>query len=208
MAATKLVVGLTGGIGSGKSTAAALFAGRGAAIVDTDAIARALTRPGGEAIAAIRAAFGADLIGADGALDRARMRRLVFADAAAKRKLEQLLHPLILEQAQAQLLQLQSLPDVPYILLVVPLLAESPAFRQLVQRVLVVDCSVPTQAARVIGRSGLSAAEAEAIIAQQTPRAERLNIADDVLHNEGGLDRLAQQVAALHRRYSAMQNSN
>lgn len=208
MAATKLVVGLTGGIGSGKSTAAALFAGQGAAIVDTDEIARSLTRPGGEAIAAIGAAFGADLIGADGALDRARMRRLVFADGAAKRKLEQLLHPLILEQVQAQLQQLQSLRDVPYILLVVPLLAESPAFRQLVQRVLAVDCSVTTQAARVIGRSGLSAAEAEAIIAQQTPRAERLKIADDVLHNEGGLDSLAEQVAALHRRYSAMQNSN
>lgn len=205
MAATKLVVGLTGGIGSGKSTAAALFARHGAGIVDTDVIARSLTRSGGAAIAAIRAAFGADFIASDGALHRARMRRLVFSDGAAKLKLEQILHPLIFDQAKAQL---QTLQDSPYILLVVPLLTEIPGFRQLVGRILVVDCSEAVQLARVTSRSGLSESEASVIIAQQAPRAERLKIADDVLHNEADLEGLAEQVAVLHRRYASMQNSN
>ncbi len=201
MAAAQLVVGLTGGIGSGKSTAAALFAGHGAGIIDTDTIARSLTRSGGAAIAPIRAVFGADFIASDGALHRARMRRLVFSDGAAKHKLEQILHPLIFDQAKAQL---QTLQDSPYILLVVPLLTEIPAFRQLVRRILVVDCGKAVQLARVTGRSGLSESEASAIIAQQAPRGARLKIADDVLHNDGSLDNLTEQVAVLHQRYAAM----
>jgi dephospho-CoA kinase len=203
--AAQLVVGLTGGIGSGKSTAAELFAGHGAGIIDTDQIAHLLTRSGGKAIDAIRAAFGADFIGADGALDRVKMRRLIFADARAKQRLESILHPLIFGQAKAQLAQLQ---DKPYIIVVVPLLAESPAFRRLVRRTLVVDCDEATQVARVTGRGGMDETEARAVIAQQTPRAGRLQLADDVIHNEAGLDSLAEQVAVLHQSYSAMQNSN
>lgn len=198
-------IGLTGGIGSGKSTVAELFAEHGAGIIDTDAIAHRLTQAHGEATPAIRAAFGNDYIADDGALDRAKMRGLIFSDAAAKQRLERILHPLILEQAKAQLRLLQTKP---YIILVVPLLPESPAFRQLVQRVLVVDCDENTQVARVIGRGRMTGAEVRAVIAQQTPRAERLHLADDVIRNDAGLDSLAAQVTDLHLRYSNRQNSN
>ena len=204
----RLIVGLTGGIGSGKSTVARLFAEHGAGIIDTDAIAHHLTQAGGEAIAAIRAAFGDDCLTDGGALDRARMRALIFSDAAAKQRLEQILHPLIFEQAKVQLRQLQASP---YIVVVVPLLPESRTFRQLVQRVLVVDCDKNTQIARVIGRSSMSEAEVRAIIARQTPRADRLRLADDVIHNDAGLDSLAGQATILHERYAEtakMQNSN
>lgn len=194
-----LIIGLTGGIGSGKSTVAALFAEHGAGIIDTDAIAHFLTQAGGEAISSIRAAFGNDYLTSDGALDRAKMRRLIFSDATAKQRLEHILHPLIREQAKTQLRQLQASP---YIIVIVPLLAESPAFRQLVQRVLVVDCDEDTQVARVIGRSRLTEAEVRAIIARQTPRADRLLLADDVIRNDAGLDNLAEQVGILHKRYS------
>lgn len=201
----RLIIGLTGGIGSGKSTVAALFAEHGAGIIDTDAIAHLLTQAGGEAIAAIRAAFGSDYLTDDGALDRAKMRGLIFSDATAKQQLEQILHPLIFEQAKAQLRQLQ---DKPYILAVVPLLPESRTFRPWVQRVLVVDCDENTQVARVIGRSRLGEAEVRAIIARQTSRAGRLELADDVIHNEAGLDSLARQVGILHERYLNTANSN
>lgn len=201
--AAQLVVGLTGGIGCGKSTVAGLFAEHGAGIIDTDAIARLLTQSGGDAIAAIRAAFSDDYITAEGALDRAKMRGLIFSDAVAKQRLELILHPLILEQAKLQLRRLQ---DKPYVILAVPLLPESPAFRQLAQRILVVDCDEHTQIARVIGRSRMGEAEIRGIIAQQTPRAERLRIADDVIHNDAGMDSLAEQVTVLHVHYSAMQN--
>lgn len=198
------IVGLTGGIGCGKSTVAGLFAKHDAGIIDTDAIARSLTQTGGVAIAAIRAAFGKDYITDDGALNRAKMRGLIFTDAAAKRQLEKILHPLILEQAKEQLQHLQTKP---YIIIVVPLLPESPAFRQLVQRVLVVDCDENAQVARVIGRSRMNEAEVRDIIAQQTPHAERLKIADDVIRNDAGLDSLAKQVAELHVHYSGVQNN-
>jgi dephospho-CoA kinase len=201
----RLCIGLTGGIGCGKSTVADLFAKHGAGIIDTDAIARRLTQAGGEAIAAIRAAFGDDYITDDGALNRAKMRGLIFSDAAAKQRLELILHPLILEQAKVQLRQLQTKP---YIILVVPLLPGSPAFRQLAQRVLVVDCDENTQVARVIGRSRMTEAEVRGIIAQQTPRAERLQLADDVIRNDAGLDSLAEQVSFLHGHYSDRQNND
>lgn len=204
MGASKCV-GLTGGIGCGKSTVAGLFAEHGAGIIDTDAIAHSLTRSGGAAIAAIRAAFGDAYITDDDALDRAKMRGLIFSDAVAKQRLELILHPLILDQARVQLRQLQTKP---YIILVVPLLAESPAFRQLARRVLVVDCDENAQIARVIGRSRMGEAEVRGIIAQQTPRAKRLQLADDVIHNNAGMDSLAEQVTALHEHYSNMQNNN
>ncbi len=195
-----LIVGLTGGIGSGKSIVAGLFEKHGAGIIDTDEIARRLTLADGAAMAAIRSAFGDNYIADDGALDREKMRGLIFSDVAAKQRLEKILHPLILEQAKAQLQRLQAKP---YIILVVPLLPESPAFRQLVQRVLVVDCGEEIQIARVITRSRITDAEVRAIIAQQTPRDERLRLADDVIHNEGGMENLAEQVAILHERYLA-----
>jgi dephospho-CoA kinase len=198
-------VGLTGGIGCGKSMVADLFAKHGAGIIDTDTIARHLTQSGGEAIAAIRAAFGEDYITDDGALNRAKMRGLIFSDTDAKQSLELILHPLILEQAKVQLQQLQTKP---YIILVVPLLAASPAFRQLVQRILVVDCDENTQVARVTGRSRMGEAEIRSIIAQQSPRAERIQLADDVIHNDAGLDSLAKQVAVLHGHYLDMKNND
>ncbi|HUW25319.1 MAG TPA: dephospho-CoA kinase [Gallionella sp.] len=205
MAQDRLMVGLTGGIGSGKSTVAALFAERGAGIIDTDAIAHYLTQVNGTAIPSIRTAFGNDYFTNSGTLDRARMRGLIFSDATAKQRLEQILHPLIFEQAKAQLQQLR---DKPYVIVVVPLLPESRSFRNLVQRVLVVDCDKETQIARVIGRSRMTEQEVRAIIARQTPRAERLQLADDVIRNDTGLDNLAEQVATLHQHYLKTPNSN
>jgi dephospho-CoA kinase len=199
-----LCIGLTGGIGCGKSTVAGLFAEHGAAIIDTDTIAHRLTQAGGAAIPEIRKAFGNDYLTADDALDRAKMRGLVFSDMAAKHRLEKIMHPLILGQAKAQL---QRMHSEPYIIIVVPLLPDSPSFRQLVQRILVVDCESSTQIERVIARSGMTAPEVLAIIAQQAPRTERLQLADDVIHNDAGLPRLAEQVAILHGRYLAMQNN-
>jgi dephospho-CoA kinase len=183
---------------------AGLFAEHGAGIIDTDAIAQQLTQSRGNAIPAIRAAFGKEYITDDGALDREKMRELIFSNADAKHTLERILHPLITEQAKSQLQQLQTKP---YIVIVVPLLPESPAFLQLVQRVLVVDCDENVQVARVIGRSKMGEDEVRSIIAQQTPRAERLQLADEVIHNDAGMDSLAEQVSILHERYSGMQNS-
>ncbi len=157
------------------------------------------------AMAAIRADFGDDYLTNDGALDRAKMRGLIFTDDAARQRLEHILHPMIFEQAKMRVRQLQ---DRPYILVVVPLLPESRNFRQLAQRILVVDCDENTQVARVTGRSGMTEAEARAIIARQTPRAGRLRLADDIIRNDASLDSLAEQVAALHARYSEMQNSD
>lgn len=201
----KFCIGLTGGIGSGKSTVAMLFAKHGAGIIDTDAIAHQLTQTNSRAVPMIWAAFGDEYIADDGALNRTKMRELIFSDVAAKQRLELILHPLILEQVKSQLQQLQA---VPYVVIVVPLLPESPAFQQLVQRVLVVDCDENTQVARVIGRSRMAEQEVRNIIARQTPRAERLQLADDVICNDGSLDGLSKQVAALHECYSNTQNSN
>ncbi|MBL8286692.1 MAG: dephospho-CoA kinase [Rubrivivax sp.] len=190
-------IGLTGGIGSGKSTVARLLVRCGAHLVDTDAIARALTLPGGAGIAPIAAAFGAESIAADGALDRARMRALVFADPAAKVRLEGILHPLIGEQARAHAAAAAAGQPVVFD---VPLLAESSHWRDRVERVLVVDCSEATQAARVAERPGWTLAAAERVIAQQAPRAARRAIADAVIHNDGlSLDELAAAVGQLYR---------
>lgn len=190
-------VGLTGGIGSGKTTAAELFAALGAAVVDTDAIARELTAAGGAAIAEIRAAFGSEFIVPEGGLDRAKMRHLVFADAAARKKLEAILHPRIRELARARI----AASSAPYVIVVVPLLLETGAYCDLVRRVLVVDCSEQRQLERAVRRGGLTEEEVRAIIAAQLPRAARLARADDVLDNEGGLEALRRQVARLHERY-------
>jgi len=137
----------------------------------------------------------------DGALNREKMRRLIFSDVAAKKRLEVILHPMILESAKTQMLQMQSKP---YIILVVPLLPESPSFQKLIQRVLVVDCDEDTQIARVTGRSRMTEADVRDVIAQQTPRKKRLQFADDVILNESSLGNIAEQVTALHERYSAI----
>ena len=192
-----LSIGLTGGIGSGKSTVARMLVEHGAHLVDTDAIARALTQPGGAAIAALAAAFGADAIDGDGALDRAHMRRLAFEDAAAKGRLEAILHPLIGVEARRLGAEAAGRPLV----FDVPLLAESRgpgAWRTRVRHVLVVDCSEATQAARVRQRPGWTEAAARRVIAQQAPRALRRAIADAVIVNDGiGIDELAAEVSAL-----------
>ena len=192
-----LVVGLTGGIGSGKSYAAELFRARGAAIVDTDVIARELTAPGGAAMTAIRAAFGGTVIDAQGALDRAAMRELAFADPAQRKGLEAILHPLIRAESAARV----AAAEAPYILLVVPLLVESGTYRDRVARVLVVDCREQTQVDRVVARSGLTPQAVRAIMAAQATRAERLAAADDVIDNDGDVDALRRQVATLDVAY-------
>lgn len=191
------VVGLTGGIGSGKSAAAEAFAALGAACVDTDAIAHVLTAPGGGALPALRQTFGPDLLTADGTLDRAVLRRRVFADPAARKRLEAILHPLIAAEADRQACRAAS-ADFPYVVLVVPLLVETGAWRARIDRIAVVDCPEPTQIARVMARSALTRAEVEAIIAAQATREERLAIADDVIANAGGLAELQARVAELH----------
>ena len=193
-----LIVGLTGGIASGKSTVADLLAARGAAVVDTDVIAHELTGVNGAAMSQVAAAFGPSVVRGDGALDRVAMRRLVFSDAQAKSRIEAILHPLIERESEARC---RLAAAAPYVLLVVPLLVESGAYRQRVDRILVVDCDEATQLSRVIARSGLSPEEAQAIMATQASRAERLAVADDVLFNGGGRDDLNAQVLALHRRY-------
>jgi len=192
-------VGLTGGIGSGKTAAADMFGLLGAAIIDSDAIAHALTAPGGAAIDAIAQQFGVQYIGPDGALDRQRMRERVFGDPSAKVQLESILHPRIRSMAMAQATAAQGL--APYVMFVVPLLIESGNWRNRVDRILVIDCSPATQEARVCARSRLDAALVRAIIDQQARRADRLDAADDVLVNEAPLEQLAARVTRLHRRY-------
>lgn len=190
-------VGLSGGIGSGKSTVAALFHELGVAVVDTDIISHRLTQPGGAAIPLIREEFGKEYISPDGALDRARMRGLVFSDPAAKQRLEAILHPLIRDEMLAQAAAARS----SYVLLVVPLLFEAPGYRQLAQRALVVDCTEEAQVERTMQRSGLTEPEVRAIMVRQISRAERLKLADDVIRNDGSMDELRAQVARLHRAY-------
>jgi dephospho-CoA kinase len=192
-------VGLTGGIGSGKTTAADMFAELGAAVVDTDAISRELTGARGAAMPAIVEQFGADYAAADGSLDRDRMRRLVFGNAAAREGLEAILHPLIRAESRARV----AAATAPYVVLVVPLLFETGAYLDLVQRVVVVDCSEERQVERATRRSRLSADEVRAIMASQLPRGARRARADDVLDNEGGLEALRPQVGALHAKYLA-----
>jgi dephospho-CoA kinase len=192
-----LVVGLTGGIGSGKSAAADEFAAQGAVVVDTDAIARELTEKGGAAVAEIERLFGSTFLEQSGAMDRKKMRDHIFADPAAKRALEALLHPMIREESARRI----AAAGGPYVILVVPLLVESPDYRSRVDRVLVVDCPEETQLARVRARSALSEDEVRAIMRTQVSRAERLAAAHDVIDNRGSRDALRKQVAALHQKY-------
>jgi len=192
-----LVIGLTGGIGSGKTAAAEEFARLGATVVDTDQIAHELTSAGGAAIAGIRDLFGDAYIDSHGAMDRRKMRERVFADAGARQRLEALLHPLIREESRRRIAEAKG----PYVVHVVPLLVESTDYRKRVDRVLVVDCPEDVQLARVRERSGLGEVEVRRIIAAQATRATRQAAADDLIDNGGNLDALFAQVRDLHRRY-------
>ncbi|ATE58568.1 dephospho-CoA kinase [Thauera sinica] len=191
------VVGLTGGIGSGKSAAADRFAALGAAVVDTDAIAHALTAPDGQAIPHIRDAFGDDAIAADGSLDRAAMRALAFAEPQARKRLEAILHPMIREESERRC----EAAAGTYVILAVPLLVESGSYRERCDRICVVDCPEALQIVRVKARSGLDDAQIRAIMAAQASREERRAAADDVVDNGGTLDELYAQIDALHERY-------
>ena len=191
------VVGLTGGVGSGKSTAVDMFEALGAGVVDTDRISHELTAPGGAAIPALREAFGSEYISANGALDRAKMRALVFSDGAARGKLEAILHPAIRTEARERIVR----SDRPYVIVVVPLLLETGTYLDFTDRVLVVDCAEEEQVRRTAQRSGVTEEAARAIMAAQLPRAQRLARADDVLSNTGSIEELRSQVAALHARY-------
>ncbi len=198
-----LCVGLTGGIGSGKTSVSRIFAELGAGVVDTDEISHTLTAPAGVAIEAIRLAFGDEYIASDGALDRAAMRALIFSDRTAKARLEAILHPMI--RSRALLATLQS--DAPYTMLAVPLLLETGSYKEVVKRVLVVDSDEQLQIARTMQRASLSEEQVRAIMANQVSRKVRLARADDVIVNNGGLDDLRRQVQTLHQVYLALAKS-
>jgi dephospho-CoA kinase len=193
----KFSVGLTGGIGSGKTAASDWFAAQGVTVIDTDAIAHALTSGGGAAIPAIRREFGDALIQADGAMHRARMRDLAFNDENVRQRLQSILHPLIDDACRKQ----AEHAGGQYLLFVVPLLVESGAWRQRVDRVLVIDAPDQLRIARVMQRSGLSREQVLAIMATQASRQARLDAADDIVVNDRGLTELQSQLAILHQRY-------
>ena len=192
-------VGLTGGIGCGKTTVADMFGALGATLVDTDLIAHAMTASRGPAMPAVLAEFGPAFAGPDGALDRARMRQLVFAEPAAKQRLEAILHPMI----RAAALAVAAAATGSYVIFVVPLLIESGTWRQRVNRVLAIDCPEQVQVARVMARNGLTEAQVRAIMTTQVTRAERLAAADDVITNDGPIGALPAQIERLHGVYLA-----
>lgn len=196
MHAPPYVVALTGGIASGKSAVAERFEKLGVEVIDADRVARELVAPGQPSLDEIAAAFGADVLDASGALDRRRMRERVFADPAARRRLEAILHPRVRSALRERTQQSAG----PYILLAIPLLAESDGYGW-IDRVLVVDVSRETQRTRLIARDGITPQLADAMLDAQASRERRLAIADDVVDNDGALSDLDAQVADLHRRY-------
>ncbi|NDU85923.1 MAG: dephospho-CoA kinase [Ferrovum sp.] len=193
----KYIVGVTGGIGAGKSTVASLFAKRGAGLVDTDAISRQMTAPGGAAIQAIREKFGEAFIAEDGSLDRTAMRNHVFNHPPARKQLEYIMHGRIREAVYAAL----EAATQPYVLLVVPLLIEVGSYRPILSRVLVVDCDEELQVERAAKRPDMTEDAVRAIMAAQTDRKTRLRVADDVIDNNGDLESLEAVVERLDQQY-------
>ncbi len=191
-----LRIGLTGGIASGKSTVADLFAELGVAIVDTDVIAREIVAPGQPALDEIQDVFGKAVIAEDGSLDRRELRKIVFADESQRARLESILHPRIRDAAFEQAEQASG----PYVVIVVPLMFESP-MRHAMDRILVVDCDQETQLRRLRERDNESEEQARRIIAAQSSRKDRLSIADDIISNDGDLDSIRDAVSAMHRFY-------
>jgi dephospho-CoA kinase len=191
-------VALTGGIASGKSTVANLFATHGVPLIDTDLIAREVVEPGQPALTAVAQAFGGDVLDPDGRLDRRRLRAIIFSDATARARLEAILHPAIRAEMERQ--SVAAAPAGPYQVLVIPLLAEG-GRRDHVDRVLVVDAPETVQVERLMARDAVTREQAEASLRAQAPRATRLGIADDVVTNTGRIEGLREQVAALHERY-------
>jgi len=198
------LIGLTGGIGSGKTTVSDLLAKLGAGIVDTDLIAHQITAPNGAAISLIEKQFGPDFIAADGALNREKMRSLVFASPEARKSLESITHPLIREETTRQAIQLNK-DGAPYLVFVVPLLIESGSWRHLIDCLVVVDCPKETQIKRVMQRSNLPEEEVERILAAQASREERLKHADVVIENQGSLVELEAEVENLHQKILQIQ---
>ena len=192
-----LTVGLTGGIGSGKSTVANLFGELGVPVIDTDAIAHQLTVAGSAALDEIRGVFGDAVILPDGRLDRAALRRIVFADTEARHQLETILHPRIRKEVMRQ----HARVDAPYVLIAIPLLVEAGGYGDLLDRVLVVDCSEDQQIVRAMARSNLSREAVGAILAAQASRIERLAIADDVIVNTATIEHLREQVVTMNQHY-------
>ena len=197
---SRFIVGLTGGIGSGKSTVADLFVELGAALVDTDAIAHELTAAGGAAMPALSAEFGNQILGKDGAMDRSAVRQRVFADPSARVRLEGILHPLI-RQISAERCAAAA---TPYVILAVPLLVESGTYRERCDRIVVVDCPESLQIERVVARNGLSVDAVKAIMAALATREQRLSVANDVVVNDGARTKIYDQVKALHLEYLAL----
>lgn len=198
-----LIIGLSGGIGSGKSAAADRFSGLGGIVIDADVIAHELTGPGGTAMPAIEQAFGAEVVAANGAMDRAAMRRLVFADAPRRAQLEAILHPMINLESESRR-NAAFATGAPYVVMVVPLLVESGKYNDRFDRIAIVDCSEELQIKRVMARNGLTAAEVRAIMAAQASREARLAVADDVIRNDADLAALYAQIGVLHANYCAL----
>lgn len=192
-----LIIGLTGGIGCGKSIASQIFSSLGINIIDTDVIAKELTQTNGQAIQSIREIFGDDYLNGDGSLNRGKMRQLVFSDSALRIKLESILHPLILKEVLQQVSQVQS----PYVIIAIPLLIESKDYDHLLHRVLVVDCEEQLQISRTMMRNQLSEQQVKAIMATQVSRDARLQKADDVLVNNKDIEYLKTQILQLHHKY-------
>ena len=196
-----LRIGLTGGIASGKSLVADLFADLGVTVIDTDIIARTVVEPGQPALEEIQQAFGNDVLNDDGSLDRAVMRQLIFADDDARQQLEAILHPRIGQETLRQADAAQGA----YIIIVVPLLANS-ALRHSVDRILVIDCDETTQIERLLARDAESEEQAKRILAAQASRSERLAMADDVIENDSTIEQVASAVSAINDRYIALAN--